>query len=115
MGKLTYKYGQFKSDQIHLTKEKLRKKIYFLLLIADPDTADNYDVDVTAAFKNVQNVLDGYNSLVGYPKEVVTVASLLEKALINYQENFNFQLYRKLVLDAGREIMNVKEVDDAES
>ncbi len=111
---IQHKYGQFEGEQVHLTKEKLRKKIYFLLLIADPNTADNYDVDVTAAFKNVQHVLDGYNSLVGYPKEVVTVASLLEKALLNYQENFDFQLYRKLVLDAGREIMNIKEVNDAE-
>lgn len=114
MGKLNHKYGSFDEEQIRLTKEKLRKKIYFLLLIADPNTADNYDVDVVAAFKNIQHVLDGYNSLTGYPREVVTVASLLEKALLNYQDNFDFQLYRKLVLDAGREIMNVKEVDDAE-
>lgn len=111
---INHKYGSFESNQIHSTKEKLRKKIYFLLLIADPSTAENYDVDVTAAFKNVQHVLDGYNSLVGYPREVVTVASLLEKALINYQENFDFQLYRKLILDAGREVMNIKEVNDAD-
>ena len=109
-----HKYGTFEKGQISATKEKLRKKIYFLLLIADPSTADNYDVDVVAAFKNVQHVLDGYNSLVGYPKEVVTVASLLEKAMLNYQEDFDFQLYRKLVLDAGREVLNIKEVDDAE-
>ena len=107
-----HKYGTFQGEQISKTKEKLRKKIYFLLLIADPKTADQYDVDVVAAFKNVQHILDGYNSLVGYPREVVTVASLLEKALLNYQDNFDFQLYRKLVLDAGREVLNIKEVDD---
>ena len=106
-----HKYGSFEKKQIHNAKEKLRKKIYFLLLIADPKTADEYDVDVEAAFKNVQHVLDGYNSLVGYPKEVVWVASLLEKALLNYQGDFNFQLYRKLILDAGREVMNIKEVE----
>ena len=114
MGKLSHKYGSFDERQISLTKEKLRKKIYFLLLIADPSTADNYTVDVVEAFKNVQNMLDGYNSLVGYPREVVTVASLLEKALLIYQGDFDFQKYRKLILDAGREVLNIKEVNDAE-
>lgn len=109
----SHKYGSFEGSQIHSTKEKLRKQIYFLLLIADPNTADNYDVDVIQAFKNVQYILDGYNSLVGYPREVVTVASLLEEALLNYQNDFNFQVYRKLILDAGREVLNIKEVDDA--
>ena len=105
-----HKYGTFQDGQISLTKESLRKKIYFLLLIVDPDTADKYDVDVVKAFKNIQYVLDGYNSLTGYPQEVVTVASLLEEALINYQTNFSFPVYRKLVLDAGREVMKIKEV-----
>ena len=113
MGKLSHKYGSFDSSQISATKEKLRKKIYFLLLIADPNTADNYEVDVAAAFKNVQHVLDGYNSLTGYPEEVVTVASLLEKALLNYQKGFDFQIYRKLVLDAGHEVLKIKEEDNA--
>lgn len=114
MEEKTHKYGTFKSSQINKAKEKLRKQIFFLLLIADPKTADNYEVDVEAAFKNVQNILDGYNSLTGYPREVVVVASLLEKALLNYQDNFNFQIYRKLILDAGREVLNIKEADDAE-
>jgi len=115
MNKLTYKYGEFESNQIHLTKEKLRKKIYFLLLIVDPNTADEYHVDVEKAFRNVQYMLDGYNSLVGYPREVVTIASLLEEALLNYQNGLDFPVYRKLVLDAGKEVLNIKEVDDAES
>lgn len=114
MDGVKYKYGTFDRSQIAKQKDKLRKQIFFLLLIADPATADNYEVDVEAAFKNIQNILDGYNSLTGYPREVVVVASLLEKALLNYQDNFNFQIYRKLILDAGREVLNIKEVDDAE-
>ena len=114
MDGVKYKYGTFDQSQIAKQKDKLRKQIFFLLLIADPATADNYEVDVEAAFKNIQNILDGYNSLTGYPREVVVVASLLEKALLNYQDNFNFQIYRKLILDAGREVLNIKEVDDAE-
>jgi len=114
MDGVKHKYGTFDQSQINKAKEKLRKQIFFLLLIADPATADNYEVDVEAAFKNIQNILDGYNSLTGYPREVVVVASLLEKALLNYQDNFNFQIYRKLILDAGREVLNIKEVDDAE-
>ena len=114
MDGVKHKYGTFDHSQIAKQKDKLRKQIFFLLLIADPETADNYDVDVVAAFKNVQYILDGYNSLTGYPREVVTIASLLERALMNYQENFNFTIYRKLILDAGREVLNIKEVDDAE-
>lgn len=107
---MEYKYGTFKQSQIAKTKEKLRKQIYFLLCIADPATADDYDVDVNQAFMNIQYRLNGYSSLMNYPPEVVTVASLLEEALLNYQENFNFSKYRKLVLDAGCEVLKIKEV-----
>lgn len=107
---MEYKYGTFEQSQIADMKEKLRKQIYFLLCIADPATAENYDVDVTQAFMNVQYRLNGYNSLMNYPPEVVTVASLLEAALLNYQDNFNFAKYRKLVLDAGCEVLKIKEV-----
>ena len=109
-----YKYGKFHKNQIGKIKERLRKQIYFLLLIADPDTADNYDVDVIECFKNVQHFLGGYNSLTGYQKEVVIIASLLEEALLNYVEHFDFAVYRKLILDAGQEVLNIKEVDNAE-
>jgi len=38
--------------------------------------------------------------------------SLLESALIEYQsECFNYMKYRKLILDAGSEVMRLKEGD----
>lgn len=109
---INYKYGTFKTSQIDKFKETVRKQIFFLLLIVDPSTADNFDVDVTEAFKNVQYKLNGFNSLVENSDRTITAACLLEQALDNYLNNFNYKVYRKLVLDAGREIEEV--VSDAQ-
>ena len=55
--------------------------------------------------------LGGLNSVLYEPPELVTVISLLEAARIEYgKENFNFKIYRKLVLDSGAEILKIKEV-----
>ena len=102
-----YKYGMFNTSQIEKFKEKLRKQIFFLLLIVDPKTADDFDVDVEEAFKNVQYKLNGFNSLVKDCEGTVTAACLLEEALDNYLNHFDYKTYRKLILDAGREIKEV--------
>ena len=102
-----YKYGSFNISQIEKFKGKLRKQIFFLLLIVDPKTAEDFDVDVKEAFKNVQYKLNGFNSLVEDSEETVTAACLLEEALDNYLNHFDYKVYRKLILDAGREIKEV--------
>ena len=46
--------------------------------------------------------------MLSYPTELVTVMSLLEAARMEYfSENFNFKIYRKLILDSGVEIMKI--------
>ena len=40
---MKYKYGEFTENQISLTKTKLRKQIFFLLLIVDPNTKAEYE------------------------------------------------------------------------
>lgn len=108
----TYKYGEFEDNQIKKTKEAIRKQIYFLLLIVDPNTKAEYsNIDVDQAFEGLQNKLAGLNELLLYPPELVKIMSLLEAAWLEYhKEDFKFSIYRKLVLDAGSEVLKIKEV-----
>ena len=107
------KYGGYSSTQIHSIKVSIQKSIFFLLLCVDPKTAANYPgTDVVGAFKNLQYKLNGLNSILLEPPELVETMGLLEEALNEYKkECFEWQKYRKLVLDAGACIMRVKEGD----
>ena len=110
---MKHKYGNFTETQMSLTKQLIRKQIFFLLLCADPKTKDNYaHVDVCEAFKGLLYKLDGLNSVLREPQELVETISLLEEALIKYNEpKFNFQTYRRLILNAGSIIDTIREVD----
>lgn len=107
------KYGSFSKNQISETKKYIRKSIFFLLLYVDPKTKDSYkNIDVDTAFLNLLYKLDGLNSILLEPPELVIVMSLLEFAWKEYNSNdFDFNIYRKLILDAGAEIMCVKDGD----
>lgn len=108
----SYKYGNFSDEQMENVKIKMQKQIYFLLLYVDKNTMNQYkNVDVKLAFANIFNWFDGLNSLLNEPPELVKVISLLESALIEYSsEDFKFSRYRKLLLDAGNEVLKIKEV-----
>ena len=116
MDVVKYTYGEFSQAQISETKQKMRKQIFFLLLIVDPNTKNEYDgVDVDLAFKNVLYLFGGLNDLLGYQQEFVSVMSLLDAAYLEYKKgDFEWQTYRKLVLDAGNAVLKIKEVDHAE-
>lgn len=107
---ITYKYGEFEDMQVNEAKQKLRKQIFFLLLYVDPETADDFQVDIEQAFKNVQTLMAGLNAILLYPREVVLASSLVESALMEYKSpEFSFRRYRKLILDAGKEIEKIQE------
>lgn len=110
---MIYKYGEFSSNQIADTKKYIRKRIFFLLLIVDPDTRDEYKhVNVREAFDNELRKIGGLNSILNEPPELVRVISLLEAALIELNsEDFTYSKYRKLILDAGNEVTKIEEVD----
>ena len=114
---MKYTYGEFSKDQLGEVKQKMRKQIFFLLLIVDPSTSEEYkNVDVVGAFKNVLYMFGGLNDLLGYQREFVDVMSLLNAAFLELQsDTFNWQTYRKLILDAGNAVLAIKEVDYAES
>lgn len=109
---ITHKYGQFTTEQMHETKEGLRKRIFFLLLLVDKKTAGNYEgVDIEKTFESILTEFGGLNEMLGFPAEMVSVLSLVNAAKLEYESSdFNWQRYRKLILDAGSGVAKIKEV-----
>lgn len=109
---MLYKYGEFTENQLQQTKQYMRKQIFYLLLIVDPDTRDEHPgVDVDEAFKSLLNRFGGLNEILFCPPELVRIISMLEAALQEYhKEDFEYRRYRKLILDAGAEVLRIEEV-----
>lgn len=109
-------YGEFTQNQIKDTKESLRKSIFFLLVCVDKRTSQEIvkecgQIDINKNFEGLLLKLGGLNQLLMCQPELVTVMSLLQAAMNEYNNpKFNFRTYRKLILDAGAEIDNLKEV-----
>lgn len=97
----------FAKNQIEEFITIIRKEIFFLLLLVDPNTNGQYpNVDVNKVFEDTLNIIMGYNELMGEPVAIVRTMSLLKRAQMNYNsEDFDFKFYRKLILDAGNEIL----------
>ncbi len=108
-----FKYGVFTDEQMVVTKKYMQKQIYFLLLCVDENTNVDYqDINIVAAFDNILKWFGGLNEVLFYPSELVKVVSLLEAAKLEYlSDNFKFSVYRKLVLDAGAEVMKIEGVE----
>ncbi len=110
---MVYEYGNFSTNQIAETKHLLQKKIFFLLLIVDPQTREEYDVvNVPEAFDEILRMLSGFNALLNYPVEIVEISCKLKAALEEYSKGivFDFRAYRRLILSAGKEVEKIKEV-----
>ena len=109
---MKFKYGEFSKDQIKEVKDAMRKRIFFLLLIVDSNTAEEYEgVDVEKTFDSLLIEFGGLNDLLDYPAEMVSILSLINAAKLEYNSaDFNWQRYRKLILDAGSEVQKIKEV-----
>lgn len=105
------KYGTYSNEQLYSVKKSIQKSIFFLLLCVDPVTKDRYkSVNLEKAFIDLQNKIGGLNQLFGEPPELVFVMSFIEEAfqLVKAREaENNFHRYRKLILDAGAEIMRM--------
>lgn len=110
---MKHMYGEFTQNQIAETKRSIRGSIYFLLLCVDPETSFNYPgVDINKTFDNLLYKLDGFNALLLYQRNIVDIMSLLKEAQIIYNTpGYDFKVYRKLILDAGAEVLRLKEDD----
>lgn len=95
-------YGNFDDKQMENYKVKLHKELFWLLIYKDPKTKDEYlNVDFNKYFDGLMRKINGLNELLFYPTEIVAIMSLLEAALIESRKSdFDYQIYRKLVLDA---------------
>lgn len=112
---IEHKYGQFTEQQLEDYKEKLHKKLFWLLLYKDPKTKDKYpEMDAEnfkSYFEYVMKEISGLNELLFCPSEIVEVLSLLMAAwLENLKDDFDYRAYRKLVLDAHSLIDKIKGV-----
>lgn len=99
---IRYLYGEFSVEQLEEHKRRLHSSIHWLLIYKDPETAYQWkDVDVDKYLGVLLLRLGGLNELFGYPESIVTLMSVLEAVRIeNSKDNFDWRVYRKLVLDA---------------
>lgn len=110
---MVYEYGEFTQGQVADIKHLLQKKIFFLLIAADPNNREQFkSVNIPAAFDDMLRMLAGFNGLLDYPAEVVSISCRLKAALKEYQKgsDYDFNAYRRLVLTAGKEVESIKEV-----
>ncbi len=108
-----YTYGDFVGLQIREVKQKMRKQIFFLLILVDPKTSGEFKgIDAGSAIEDVLRTYGSLNNLLGYPKEFVDVMVLLNAAYLEYQKGneFSWTIYRKNILDAGNAVLAIKEV-----
>lgn len=106
-----HKYGEFSDGQFEEAKTFLRKQIFALLLYADPALKDKYEgYDINKAFSTLMYKIGGMNSLLKESPALVCILSNLEAALLEYQNpNFNFKVYRRLILEAGSFVLKINE------
>ena len=107
-------YGSFSPEQIAAFKKSLRSSIFFVLLCVDPSTASEHkEIDVNQLFDNLLRKLNSYNELLMNQEEVVEIMTLLQSAKNEYNSDlFDFSICRKLILDAGSEVLKIREVGD---
>ncbi len=94
--------AEFNEKQLDEYRERLHKKMFWLLLYKDPETKDAYDyVDFGKYFMFLMKELKGLNELLNHPPYLIETMSTLQAAYDeSMSEPFDYGSYRKLVLDA---------------
>lgn len=95
-------YGEITTEQFNAYKEKLHKKIFWLLLYRDPNTRAEFEyVDLDKYFVSLMKEITGLSNILSNPSEIVELLSLLKAAHNEtLSDDFNYKTYRKFVLDA---------------
>lgn len=83
-------------------RKNYTKKCFGFFYIRIQKTKDEFkNVDFEKYFINLMKKIDGLNTLLFYPVEIVAIMSLLQAALNETRsDDFNYRSYRKLILDA---------------
>lgn len=95
-------YGEITTQQFNLYKEKLHKKIFWLLLYKDPKTCSSFShINLDEYFVFLMKEITGLSNILPKQIEIIELLTLLQAALNEtHLNNFNYNTYRKLVLDA---------------
>ena len=98
------------SNQLEYYQEKLRKKLFWLILYTDEETKEDFkSVDVAKYHEELLFEISSYNSLLLYPDNFAEIINSLKSALEILKSNhFNFRRYKKLVFDAGAGLKRLK-------
>lgn len=111
---MKYLYGDFTPNQIAETKKTLHKSVHWLLRYKEPANSEIFrTVDVDHCFDSLLRRIAGLNELLLEQPIIVSISSILQAARMeNQKDDFNFEAYRKLILDAHSLIDKIKEDDD---
>lgn len=94
---MKHKYGEFTDNQFMDYGKRLHSMIHWLLVYSDNNEHERLD----SYFEKVQYKLDGLNSVLNNPPEMVDLVTLIEAArVIHSVKEFNKAQYRKMILDA---------------
>ena len=98
---MEHSYGYFEPEQFERFRSKLHSEIHWLLLYKDPKTCEEYKhVNFHKYFAGLMRRINGLSSLLFYPPEFIGIMANLEAALLEAdKDDFDFQIYRKLILD----------------
>jgi hypothetical protein len=111
---MKYLYGEFTRSQFGSLKKKLHNKLFWLLLYKDPNTQGKYaHVDFNNYFINLMAEIDGLNELLFFPDAIVEMCMKLQAAYHEAQKSdFDYRIYRKLVLDAHKLVDDIFKGDE---
>ena len=96
------KYGELTADQLDEYRERLHKKLFWLLLYKDPNTKEDYSgTNFDRYFLTLMMELKGLDEVLVHPNGLVEILCILEAAFDETKKDpFEYSIYRKFVLDA---------------
>lgn len=106
--KMETKYGTITKEQFEDHKKQLHAMIHWLLVYREK----GYE-DLDSYFSSVLFRINGLNSVLNYPPNMLTLMATLESArLENLNPNFDHKKYRKAILDAHAIVDKISEYEE---
>ena len=101
---MIFTYGTFPDNQITQMAKTMHDDVHRLLLYKDENVLDKMfksDDEFKSYFSNIMFRFGGLNTLLGCPICMVSLLSTLQAAFnVVGSEDYEYQVYRKLILDA---------------
>ena len=101
---MEYLYGEFSDNQIKVNASMMHNDIHKLLLFKDSNISDiifESEEDFQNYFVKLLYRFGGLNKILGEPVLMVKLMSVLQAALDeSKRDDYNFNIFRRLILDA---------------